>query len=93
MTLYNRTFEYFDNGFFGYATMGILGQSCIGGAAAMTVLSHGTSLLQMIQLTLIVLISMLANTFILAQMKHKVIFNTLIASVIINLLLIVLNNF
>jgi hypothetical protein len=93
MTLYNKTFEDFGNGFFAYATMGILGQSCIGGAAAMTVLSNGTSLIQMIQLAVIVLISMLANTFILAQMKHKLIFNTLIASVIINLLLIIVNNF
>ncbi|GIZ07297.1 hypothetical protein [Flavobacterium sp. UMI-01] len=92
MTLYNKTFGIFDNGYFGYATIGILGQSCLGGIAAMAVLANGTSALQMFQLTLIVLISMLANTFILAQMKHKVVFNMLNASVIVNLILILLNH-
>ncbi|MEZ7516490.1 hypothetical protein [Flavobacterium frigidarium] len=92
MTLYNKTFANFDNGFFGYATMGILSQSCLGGAAAMTVLSNGTSIIQMAQLALIVLVSMLANTFILAQMNHKVIFNTLLISFITSTLLIIANS-
>lgn len=92
MSLYNKTFVNFDHGFFGYATMGILGQSCLGGVAAMTVLSNGTSLVQMAQLALIVLVSMLANTFILAQMNHKLIFNTLIMSTITSMLFIILNS-
>lgn len=69
----------------------VLAQSCIGGAAAMSVLTNGTSIGQMIQLTIVVLISMLTNTSILAQMKHKTIFNLTLASVMVNILIITLN--
>lgn len=91
MTTYNNLFKTFDNNFIGFATMIVLAQSCIGGAAAMSVLTNGTSIGQMIQLTIVVLISMLTNTSILAQMKHKTIFNLTLASVMVNILIITLN--
>jgi hypothetical protein len=92
MILYNNTFAKFNENFIGYATLGILGQSCLGGAAAMSVLTNGTSVTQMIQLGIIVFSCMIANTSILAQMKHKLIFNFIIISVISSVLFIVLNN-
>ena len=45
----------------------------------------------MIQLGIIVLICMLVNTSILAQMKHKVIFNLTIISVVSSVLFIFIN--
>lgn len=92
MTLYNTTFENFNKSYLGSATMAIIGQSCLGGAAAMFILSNGTSLVQMIQLGIIVLISMFANTSILAQVNHKVVFNLILTSAFFSILFIIINN-
>jgi len=75
----------------GSAAMAVIGQSCLGGAAAMYVLSNGTSIFQMIQLAIIVLACIFVNTSILAQMKHKVVFNLLILSSILSVVFILLN--
>ena len=91
MTLYNKTLADFNNNFIGFATLIVIGQSCLGSAAAMNVLKNGTSLIQMLQLGVIVLICMLVNTSILAQMKHKVIFNLTILSVIFSVFFIFIN--
>ncbi|CAM3968710.1 hypothetical protein [Flavobacterium weaverense] len=91
MTLYNKTLTDFNNNFIGFATLIVIGQSCLGSAAAMNILRNGTSLIQMFQLGIIVLICMLVNTSILAQMKHKVIFNLTILSVILSISLLFIN--
>lgn len=92
MTLYNTTFENFKKNYLGSATMAIIGQSCLGGAAAMFILSNGTSLGQMIQLAIIVFASMLANTSILAQVNHKLVFNLILTSIFLSVLFIIINN-
>ena len=76
----------------GSAAMAVIA-SCLGGAAAMYILSHGTSIGQMIQLAIIVLACVFANTSILAQMKHKVVFNLIVLSALLSVLLIFLNSF
>lgn len=91
MSLYQKTLADFNNNFIGFATLIVIGQSCLGSAAAMNVLKNGTSMVQMFQLAVIVLICMLVNTSILAQMKHKVIFNLTILSVISSITFIILN--
>ena len=93
MTLYKKTFENFEKSFIGFTTLAVIGQSCLGAAAAMFILSNGTSILQMVQLSIIVLICMLVNTSILAQMSHKLVFNLIITSVLSSAFLIFLNNF
>ena len=93
MTLYNTTFENFNKNYIGSATMAVIGQSCLGAAAAMYILSHGTSIGQMIQLAIIVLACILVNTSILAQMKHKLVFNLIITSAFFSVLFIILNTF
>lgn len=92
MTLYNKTFENFDKSYFSSASLSIIGQSCLGGVAAMFILSNGTSAVQMIQLGIIVLVSMFANTSILAQVNHKIVFNLVLTSVFFSLLFILINN-
>lgn len=92
MTLYNTALENFERSYIGSATMAIIGQSCLGAAAAMYVLSNGTSLIQMIQLGIIVFANMFANTSILAQMSHKTIFNLIITSVLLSIFFIIINN-
>jgi len=93
MTLYQTTFENFNKNYMGSAAMAVIGQSCLGGAAAMYVLANGTSITQMIQLAIIVLACVFANTSILAQMKHKIVFNLIILSAFISIALILLNTF
>lgn len=91
MTLYQTTFDIFNRNYMGSAAMAVIGQSCLGGAAAMYVLSNGTSIPQMIQLAIIVLTCIFVNTSILAQMKHKVVFNLLLLSSILSVVFILLN--
>lgn len=93
MTLYNSSFENFNKNYFGAVSLAIIVQSCLGGAAAMFVLSNGTSFMQMFQLTLIVMVCMIVNTSILAQIGHKIIFNSIITSVILSAVLIFINSF
>ena len=91
MSLYQKTLADFNNNFIAFSTLIVIGQSCLGSAAAMNILRNGTSLIQMFQLGVIVLICMLVNCAILAQMKHKVIFNLTILSVISSVFLIFIN--
>lgn len=91
MTLYQKTLADFNNNFIGFATLIVIGQSCLGSAAAMNILKNGTSVPQMFQLSIIVLACMLVNTSILAQMKHKIILNLTIMSVFFSILFILLN--
>lgn len=91
MTLYNTTFENFKENYIGYATLAIIGQSCLGGAAAMYILSNGTSLIQMTQLTIIVFACMAVNTSILAQMSQKTVFNLILNSVVLSIIFIIIN--
>ncbi|MFH6995218.1 hypothetical protein [Flavobacterium sp. FlaQc-48] len=93
MTLYQTTFENFNKNYMGSAAMAVIGQSCLGGAAAMYVLANGTSISQMIQLAIIVLACVFANTSILAQMKHKMVFNLIITSAFLSVFFIFLNSF
>ncbi|KRB58524.1 hypothetical protein D3C87_1485030 [compost metagenome] len=92
MKIYNQTFENFNKNYIGCATMAVIGQSCLGAVAAMCVLSNGTSLGQMVQLTIIVFANMFANTSILAQMSHKTVFNIIISTVFFSTLFIIINN-
>ena len=91
MTFYNTTLENFNKGYMGFATLGIIAHSCLGGVAAMYILSNGTSLGQMLQLGIIVFASMFANTSILAQMSHKTVLNLIITSVLLSIALIIIN--
>lgn len=91
MTIYQKTFQDFERGYLGFATLAIIGQSCLGGAAAMYILQNGVSLFQMIQLAMVVLVCSFVNGAILSQQKHKLVFDLIIASVLISVLAILLN--
>jgi hypothetical protein len=91
MTLYQKTLEDFQQSYVGFAALVIIGQSCLGGAAAMYILKNGTSLPQMVQLGLVVITCTLVNVGILAQLKPKTVFNMTIFSALLSLFIIVLN--
>lgn len=91
MTLYQKTLGDFQQSYVGFAALVIIGQSCLGGAAAMYILENGNSLIQMIQLAFVVVTCTLVNVAILAQLTPKTVFNMTIFSVVLSLLAIVLN--
>jgi len=91
MSLYQKTLNGFQKGYLGFTTLAIIGQSCLGGAAAMYILQNGTSFFQMMQLAIVVLASSVVNGSILAQQKPKLVFNLIITSVSLSALMIILN--
>ncbi|KGO89778.1 hypothetical protein [Flavobacterium suncheonense] len=93
MTLYQKSLQDFQKGYLGFATLAIIGQSCLGGAAAMYILQNGTSFFQMIQLAVVVIACSFVNGAILSQQKPKLVFNLIIVSVAISIAAIILNNF
>lgn len=91
MILYNKSLENFQQNYIGYVALVVIGQSCLGSAAAMYTLENGTSALQMIQLGLVVSVCMMVNVAILAQLTPKTVYNMTILSVILSILTIILN--
>lgn len=91
MTLYQKTLGDFQQSYIGFAALVIIGQSCLGGGAAMYILENGNSIPQMIQLGMVVLTCTLVNVGILAQLTPKTVFNMTIFSVILSMLAITLN--
>ncbi|HET8736531.1 MAG TPA: hypothetical protein VFM69_08020 [Pricia sp.] len=66
----------------GYATIGLIGQSCLGSIAAMTVLMNDiTQVINLVLLALVTIFCMAFNGAVLAQLKTKTIFNLLLVSV------------
>lgn len=82
MSTYENVYRQFEKGFLGSCALGILVQSCAGGIAAMAVLRHGTGLLQMIQLFLVVMVCIAFNGSIISVQKPRTVFNLLIVGMI-----------
>ena len=93
MSTYQKYLENYKRGYMGFNTLGILGLSCIGGITAMLVLKNGVSPAQMIQLFLVTAVCMGYNAAVLSQQKAKIIFNTLIAAVLTNAIITIINIF
>ncbi|MFD1094265.1 hypothetical protein [Salegentibacter chungangensis] len=93
MRLYQNLLEDFKEMYLGYAALAIIASSCLGSVAAMMVLMKGNSLLNMGELFIIVAVCMGYNTTVLAQLKPKTVFNSLILSIGVSLLFIIINLF
>lgn len=84
--MYANLLEEFKRNRFGYATIGIIGQSCLGSAAAMFILMGEMSDLPKMGLLFFVTIFCMAfNAAVLANLNHKITFNTLIVSVLFSI--------
>ncbi|HLT51940.1 MAG TPA: hypothetical protein VKZ93_08275 [Arenibacter sp.] len=89
MKIYDELLTEFKKGQTGYATIAIIGQSCIGSVAAMLVLKNEIPIF--IKLTLLFLVTifcMAYNGAVLANLKAKLTFNLLIISVIFSIITI-----
>ena len=93
MTFYQKQLSDFTKDFYAGASTGIIVSSCMGSIAAMLILMNGHDLADMIQLGLIVVVCMWYNASVLAQLKPKFVFNSLIASLLVSTTFILLNIF
>lgn len=91
MKLYNLLYEDFEELYLGYSALMIILSSCIASVAAMTILINGHDLVQMIQLFVVVVVAMGYNTAVLAQMKPKFVFNSLLVSLGVCTILAIVN--
>lgn len=87
--LHKNLFLEFKKDQMGYATIAIIGQSCLGSAAAMVLLmSEMDMILKMTLLFFVTLFCMAFNGAVLAQLKPLTTFNILILSVAFSILVI-----
>ena len=92
MELYNKLYTDFRQNYTMNIALTIILQSCIGSIAAMYILMNSTQeSFQIVQLSLCVIVSMLYNATIFAQLKTKTVFNALILSLVVNVVLIIVN--
>lgn len=89
--MYSKLLKDFKQMYMAYIPLMIILSSCLGSVAAMYILMQERSALQIIELSVCVIICMAFNASILAQMKPKFVFNLLIASILINSLLTIIN--
>ncbi|UZH54109.1 hypothetical protein JRG66_08845 [Salinimicrobium tongyeongense] len=93
MKLYNTLYKDFEDLYVGYSAVAIILSTCLGAAAAMVILMNGHDFIQMFQLFLVVAVCMTYMVTVLAQLKPKFVFNTLILSLLLSALLLVINVF
>ncbi|MBO0340271.1 hypothetical protein J0654_01390 [Muricauda lutimaris] len=87
--IYDRGYHEFKKNQLGYSTIAIIGQSCLGSAAAMVLLMGSMDMvLKMILLFLVTILCMAFNGAVLAQLKPLTTFNLLILSIVFNTMVI-----
>ncbi|NJW52324.1 hypothetical protein [Salinimicrobium oceani] len=91
MRLYNTLYKDFEDLFVGYSAVAIILTTCLGAAAVMVILMNGHDLIQMLQLFLVLVGAMAYLVSVLSQMKAKFVFNSLILSLLLSVLLLVIN--
>lgn len=90
--LHKRLFLEYKRGEMGYATIAIIGQSCLGSAAAMVLLMGALdTAVKMTLLFFVTIICMAFNGAVLAQLKPLTTFNILIFSVLFSTGIIILH--
>ena len=93
MRFYNTLYKDFEELYVGYSAVAIILSTCLGAAAAMVILMNGHDLVQMLQLFLVVAVCMIYMVTVLAQLRPKFVFNSLIVSLLVSAILLVINVF
>jgi hypothetical protein len=91
MKIYQKVLTDFEENYLGYIPLLMIGQSCIGSAAVMFILQNEKSVIQIIQLALVVFACMTTNVAVLSQQKPKFVFNFTIFTVLVSITLISVN--
>lgn len=87
--IYGNILTEFKEMYYTYAALGIIASSCIGSIAAMLILMRGTGVLQMLEMFLVVSVAMWFNATVLAQLKAKMVLNSLIISLFVSVTVII----
>ncbi len=91
MTMYTYLLSEFKSTYYTMIPLSIILQSCIGSIAAMYILVDHTRSTAMLELIICVVTCMFYNAAVLAQLRVKWVFNLLLLSIVINVLLIIIN--
>lgn len=91
MTLYQKGLQDFKDNFTLYIPLSIILQSCLGSIAAMFILMNSKPDFHLFELTLCVSFAMAYNGIIYAQMKTKWVYNLLITTMMVHIVLIIIN--
>lgn len=92
MMTYNDYLSDFKENFLSYIPLSIILQSCVGSVAAMYILMKADiNDFPFFQLGICVIVSMAYNASIMAQLSRKIVFNLLILSLVVNILLVIVN--
>tara|TARA_R110002126_G_scaffold21419_4_gene77411 strand:- start:721 stop:1056 length:336 start_codon:yes stop_codon:yes gene_type:complete len=90
LNLYRSLLAEFKKEQTGYATIAIIGQSCLGSVAAMLLLMSGVQqVTNLVLLFFVTILCMAYNGAVLAQLKVKHTFNILLLSVIFSLVIVI----
>lgn len=87
--LYQNSLKEYKAGAMGYCAIAVIFQSGLGSVAIMLILMAGSTLFEVVQLSLVTIGCMLYNAAVLSQQKAKLAFNVLLTSVILSSVVIV----
>ena len=90
MTTFSKFQNDFTHNIMGYSGLGIIISTCLGSVAVMITLMHGHTTFQMLAVMVSVILCSVYNAAIITIQKPKLIFNLLIASLVVNILIILL---
>ena len=91
MILYRKFLQDFKKNYMLMVPLTIILQSCLGSIAAMRILMNGNNYMSFFELTTCVILCMIYNGAILAQMKVKLVSYLLLTSLIVNSIFIIIN--
>ncbi|MCL8005845.1 hypothetical protein [Gelidibacter japonicus] len=91
MTLYKKGLEDFKEHLTLYVPLTIIFQSCLGSIAAMFILMNSTHTFRFLDLILVVSFAMAYNGSLYALLKPKIIYNLLIATVLVHSTFLIIN--
>ncbi|GAA4275435.1 hypothetical protein [Aquimarina mytili] len=91
MTLYAKINADFSENYIGYSALAIIASTCLGSIAIMATLLNGNSTIQMFLVFLSVVVCSAHNAAILTVQKPKLVLDLLIASLVVNTLIILGN--
>lgn len=89
--MYQKSLTYFRSNYLQLIPLTIILQTCIASIAVLYLLTHTPTASIMIQVAIGIYISSFYNGAIIAQLPVKTVFNLLVASILINLVLIVIH--
>lgn len=88
LKLYHESLKEYENGAMGYCAIAVIFQSGLGSVAIMLILMAGSSMAEVIQLSIVTISCMLYNAAVLSQQKAKLAFQILLASVVVSSVII-----